>query len=129
MRLMSIIFMSLIPILLGGCGESHDHVPEKHQKSEKLSSDVSEIENHKKSACPTKEGCFICDPNQREKERLWCKEHHRYEDRCWLCHPELEEKGRLYCSEHGIYEDECYICHPNLKANQSSNQIHSERKP
>jgi cobalt-zinc-cadmium efflux system membrane fusion protein len=77
--------------------------------------EISKVTVHKTSSCPAKKGCFICDPNQREKGRLWCKEHHRYEDRCWLCHPELEEKGRMYCHEHGIYEDECYLCHPEIK--------------
>ncbi len=61
------------------------------------------------------ESCFICDPSKREADRLWCKEHGRYEDRCWLCHPELEEKDRLYCKEHSLYEDECFLCHPELK--------------
>ena len=52
----------------------------------------------------------------RDPNRLWCKEHNRYEDRCWLCHPELQDKSRLYCEEHGLYEDECFLCHPELKA-------------
>lgn len=58
--------------------------------------------------------CFICDASLREKGRLWCNEHARYEDRCWLCHPELEDKDRLYCKEHSLYEDECFLCHPEL---------------
>lgn len=62
------------------------------------------------------ETCFICDASKREKGRLWCREHARYEDRCWLCHPELEDKERLYCKEHALYEDECFLCHPELKA-------------
>jgi cobalt-zinc-cadmium efflux system membrane fusion protein len=59
--------------------------------------------------------CFICTPALRDKGRLWCKEHARYEDRCWLCHPEAQDKKRLYCKEHSLYEDECYLCHPELK--------------
>ena len=34
-----------------------------------------------------KELCFICDASLRDKDRLWCNEHDRYEDRCssiWL---------------------------------------------
>lgn len=62
-----------------------------------------------------KEWCFFCDPAVRDKGRLWCVEHHRYEDRCWKCHPELEDKKRLWCEEHALYEDECFFCHPELK--------------
>ena len=58
--------------------------------------------------------CFICDADLRDKGRLWCGEHDRYEDRCWLCHPELEEEDRLWCGEHSLYEDECFLCHPEL---------------
>ncbi len=61
------------------------------------------------------ETCFICDASKRDKGRLWCTEHARYEDRCWLCHPELEDKSRLWCKEHSLYEDECYLCHPELR--------------
>ncbi len=61
------------------------------------------------------ETCFICDPSKRDKTRLWCKEHTRYEDRCWLCHPEIEDESRLFCKEHALYEDECFLCHPELK--------------
>lgn len=61
------------------------------------------------------ETCFICDATKRDRGRLWCKEHARYEDRCWECQPQLEEKGRPYCEEHGLYEDECFLCHPELK--------------
>lgn len=63
----------------------------------------------------SKKLCFLCDPALREKGRLWCSEHSRYEDRCWLCHPELEDKKRLWCKEHSLYEDECFLCHPELK--------------
>lgn len=68
--------------------------------------------------CPhnaAKADCFICDPALRDKGRLWCNEHARYEDRCFLCHPEIKENGRLFCDEHGLYEDECFLCHPELK--------------
>jgi cobalt-zinc-cadmium efflux system membrane fusion protein len=66
------------------------------------------------------ETCFICDPAKRDKGRLWCKEHGRYEDRCWLCHAELEDPDRLYCKEHYLYEDECFLCHPELKPDGES---------
>jgi len=59
--------------------------------------------------------CFICDPGLRDSGRLWCAEHHRYEDRCFVCHPELEDPERLWCSEHNLYEDECTLCHPELR--------------
>lgn len=68
------------------------------------------------------EACFICDPSKREKGRLWCKGHARYEDRCWLCHPELEDKSRMFCKEHAVYEDECFLCHPELKPDGESAQ-------
>lgn len=66
------------------------------------------------------ETCFICDPTKRDKGRLWCNEHGRYEDRCWICHPELEDKGRLYCKEHFLYEDECHLCRSELKEDATS---------
>lgn len=66
------------------------------------------------------ETCFICDPAKRDKGRLWCKEHARYEDRCWYCHAELEDKDRMWCKEHSLYEDECFLCHPELKQSAES---------
>ncbi|MCG3147726.1 MAG: Multidrug resistance protein MdtA [Verrucomicrobiae bacterium] len=68
--------------------------------------------------CPhdaPKELCFICDPALREKGRLWCKEHNRYEDRCWECHAELQDKARAFCTKHNLYVDECFLCKPELK--------------
>jgi cobalt-zinc-cadmium efflux system membrane fusion protein len=56
----------------------------------------------------------------RDPQRLWCKEHNRYEDRCWFCHPDQQDKKRLYCDEHGLYEDECFLCHPELKDKKQS---------
>jgi len=73
-----------------------------------------EIKPHKHDQ--PSETCFICDSSLREKGRLWCKEHTRYEDRCWLCHPDLEDKSRAFCKEHHLYEDECTLCHPNPSA-------------
>lgn len=109
--------LAMIPLLLGalvlsGCGQEktdvvanagHDHgselayvpIPHSHEEAGEI--------------------CFICDASKRDKGRLWCTEHARYEDRCWLCHPELEDKSRMWCKEHSLYEDECYLCHPELK--------------
>ena len=64
------------------------------------------------------ETCFMCDASKRDKGRLWCREHARYEDRCWLCHPELEDKDRLYCEEHFLYEDECSLCRPHAETEE-----------
>lgn len=57
----------------------------------------------------------------RDPDRLWCKEHGVYEDECFLCHPEMKpdpenlDPDRLFCKEHGVYEDRCFLCHPELK--------------
>jgi cobalt-zinc-cadmium efflux system membrane fusion protein len=67
-----------------------------------------------------KELCFICDAGLRDKGRLWCEEHGRYEDRCWECHPKLQDKDRLWCKEHSLYEDECFLCRPELKGKGKS---------
>jgi cobalt-zinc-cadmium efflux system membrane fusion protein len=64
--------------------------------------------------------CFFCDASLREKGRLWCGEHNRYEDRCWECHPDARDHSRSYCDEHFLYEDECFLCRPDLRANDSS---------
>jgi cobalt-zinc-cadmium efflux system membrane fusion protein len=58
--------------------------------------------------------CYICAPSLRDKGRMWCNEHGRYEDRCWLCHPEMKDESRAYCEEHHLYEDECVFCNPRL---------------
>lgn len=58
--------------------------------------------------------CILCTASAREKKRLWCRGHDRYEDRCWMCHPEIEDKKRAFCENHGLYEDECFICDPKL---------------
>lgn len=69
------------------------------------------------------ETCFICDASKRDKGRLWCKEHARYEDRCWLCQPQLEDKKRMYCKEHSLYEDECHLCHPEVEGDDGTTSL------
>jgi len=99
---------------LAGCSKQDEHAGHDHAGHDHAS--------HAKPAaaarCPhdaPKELCFICDAALRDKGRLWCQEHGRYEDRCWLCHPELEDKKRLWCKEHSLYEDECFLCDPSRR--------------
>ncbi|MCO4779030.1 MAG: hypothetical protein KC471_01465 [Flavobacteriaceae bacterium] len=61
------------------------------------------------------ESCYLCDSSKREKGRLWCKEHNRYENRCWICQPQLRDEKRQYCKEHLLYEDECMYCNSDFK--------------
>ena len=76
----------------------------------------SHIHRHIKAG----ETCFICDSALREKGRLWCEEHARYEDRCWVCHPDSQNKTRPFCAEHNLYADEWLFCHPEDKKPASS---------
>ena len=105
-------------LMLIGC----DKADKSTGSNEKAEAGESGIELHTKADCPTGEACFLCDASLRDKGRLWCVEHDRYEDRCWICHPELEDKDRLYCTEHGIYEDECHLCHPEIKKDNKTSQ-------
>ena len=101
----------ILTVILVSCdGGKKEDIP-----TEPETSADSEVEVHAVAECPAGDGCFVCDASKREPGRLWCKEHHRYEDRCWVCHPELEDKARMFCGEHGVYEDECTICHPEIK--------------
>ncbi|NQU12148.1 efflux RND transporter periplasmic adaptor subunit [bacterium] len=113
---MKLLTLMLLLALVGaGCGKKddddhagHDHAGPAHGQAKAATA----------AKCPhdaPKELCFICDPVLREKGRLWCKGHERYEDRCWLCRPELEDKQRLWCKEHSLYEDECFLCDPSRK--------------
>lgn len=95
-------------LTFSGCGGESS----KDTKPNNPASSSTSPDTHKHDTAG--ETCFICDPAKRDKGRLWCTEHARYEDRCWLCQPQLEEKGRLYCVEHSLYEDECFLCHPEL---------------
>ncbi len=85
-----------------------------HPELKKGSTEDETIENCNAHKIDKKD-CHICNPSLREKSRLWCKEHDRYEDRCWLCHEELRDKNRPFCKEHNLYEDECFYCNPGLK--------------
>lgn len=120
------------------CGCSNDNKAEAassakadSEKGEAKAMAQAEVCKH---GAPDKD-CFICHPELREKGRLWCKEHNRYEDRCWECHPDAQDKSRLYCKEHSLYEDECFLCHPELKKNsapaeaQPGASISGEAKP
>lgn len=108
-----IAVVCLALLLALGCGNSTPANPNATEGQDHAHA-ASEAElatlNHAHS--DPAETCFICDADKRDKGRLWCREHARYEDRCWLCHPELEDKDRLYCKEHGLYEDECHLCRP-----------------
>jgi cobalt-zinc-cadmium efflux system membrane fusion protein len=131
-QLINTFTLGLLAAFLVGCGEDKGSpsasTPEA--KSTPVAAEGGGIEVHEISACPTGEGCFICDASKREAGRLWCKEHHRYEDRCFDCHPDLKEKDRLYCTEHGVYENECYLCHPDLKKTGASDaKTSSNTKP
>lgn len=114
--LRQVLALSILTTFLVACRNEKEQtsLSEGRNGTTSESSDA-EIEIHAVAACPTGEGCFICDSSKREPGRLWCKEHDRYEDRCFLCHPELKDEKRLYCKEHGVYEDECYLCHPELE--------------
>jgi len=94
-----------------------DHAGHKHGKAE-ASADSKAVAAGPKCAAhgAPKALCFICDASLRDKGRLWCNEHKRYEDRCWECHPDSRDKPRPYCKEHFLYEDECFLCRPELKA-------------
>ena len=112
----------VIVALLAGCSKQSqpaahdDHAGHKHGKAEASADDKTVTTGPKCVAHGAPKAlCFICDPALRDKGRLWCNEHARYEDRCWECHPELQDKQRLWCKEHSLYEDECFLCHPELK--------------
>ena len=102
-----------VSLLASGCGKPDAADEQGRAKHSADAETVSGSTAH--SHDNPYETCFICDPSKRDKGRLWCKEHGRYEDRCWLCHPELEDKDRLFCKEHALYEDECFLCHPEVE--------------
>lgn len=80
----------------------------------------------------------VTPPQDRDPNRLWCREHNVYEDECFLCHPELAAKEMsvspssgdvpadahdhdhghvqtaegLFCGEHNLPEELCGICQP-----------------
>src|SRR5689334_11570044 len=103
--IIKIMPLLLAAVLWSGCGKSqdaqegHEHDHEGHAGHDHGKPNAAAAVEKCPHAAP-KSLCFICNPALREKGRLWCEEHARYEDRCWLCHPELEDKKRLYCKEH-----------------------------
>ena len=114
------ISVAVLLVAAAGCGDreqGHAH----DDDSRVVERSASVIMAAHKHADPN-ETCFMCDPSKRDKGRLWCKEHVRYEDRCWYCHPELEDKDRLYCKGHFLYEDECFLCNPQLKDGKSATE-------
>ena len=119
-KLSRVICLGILSIFLAACGSEKNKTTNNSESAEASEeSSGGEIEVHAVAACPTGEGCFICDASKRDAKRLWCKEHDRYEDRCFLCHPDIKDPKRLYCTEHGVYEDECYLCHPEVKDNKA----------
>jgi len=93
--------------LSSGCEEETAAHDQEHAGHEAAAQDLT-AHTHEGG-----ETCFICDPTKRERGRLWCAEHGRYEDRCWECQPQLRDADRPYCEEHGLYEDECFLCDPS----------------
>ena len=108
--------LAVVSLVLSGCGKS------KSRDAEEAASSKATLGSTAHAHDNPGETCFVCDASKREKGRLWCKGHARYEDRCWLCHPELEDKSRMFCKEHAVYEDECFLCHPELKSDGESVQ-------
>lgn len=110
-------------LLLAGCGDpathggddGHDH--SGHARADHATSAPTLADSQPHGDLCQRHGapatrCFICEPGVRDKDRLWCGGHERYEDRCWTCHPELRDPDRPFCEQHGLYEDECFYCNP-----------------
>lgn len=109
------LLLSILAVVPCGCSNDHKaDAAASGKATEKAESATTAKAGMCKHDAPDKD-CFICHPELREKGRLWCKEHNRYEDRCWECHPDMQDKNRLYCKEHSLYEDECFLCHPELR--------------
>ena len=100
--------------VVSGCGKTETDSNSGHNNEVVANAHSHDVEG---------ETCFICDETKREKGRLWCTEHARYEDRCWLCQPQLEDKSRLYCKEHSLYEDECFLCHPEVSDDNEESHL------
>jgi membrane fusion protein, heavy metal efflux system len=120
-QLMYRTLCTALVLLAAACAKSDDKTAGADSATRAGSHAVAQTDSADSAAVCAAHGapvalCFICDASLREKGRLWCNEHARYEDRCWLCHPELRDATRLYCEEHFLYEDECFLCHPELRA-------------
>jgi cobalt-zinc-cadmium efflux system membrane fusion protein len=110
-----LIPLAVAAMLAAGCSKQAE--PTNGHEGHAHNHPASAVQPGKGAKCAhgaAKQVCFICDPALRDKGRLWCNEHARYEDRCWKCHPDAQDKQRLYCEEHGLYEDECFLCHPEV---------------
>lgn len=57
---------------------------------------------------------------QRDPNRLWCREHDRYEDECYICHPELDPNRA------DNHEDHDHARHDHAKE-QSGDPTHDDR--
>lgn len=112
------LLLAMLAVVPCGCSNDHKADAASSAKADDEKGEAKAVAQAGvcKHGAPDKD-CFICHPELREKGRLWCKEHNRYEDRCWECHPDAQDKSRLYCKEHSLYEDECFLCHPELKKN------------
>ncbi len=117
-RFLPVFIIALLCLALTafvGCGDSSSDLAESGvsvgQRRDIMAGFIGLNHSHE----DPEKTCFICDATKRDPDRLWCREHGRYEDRCWDCHPELENAERLFCREHALYEDECHLCHPEVE--------------
>ena len=107
----ALLFFAVAVFGVSGCKKDSDaHSHEGHSHNHE--GDEDPLEGHKHDAGET---CYRCDAAKREKGRLWCKEHARYEDRCWKCQPQMRDSKRAYCDQHKLYKDECHLCDPARK--------------
>lgn len=118
----------ILAVLCIGCGGKKTEEPDGYEgRDSKPGQDGGQATAHIHDT--PGETCYLCDTSLREKGRMWCREHTRYENRCWICQPQLREKGRPYCEEHYLYENECFLCNPGLKATSSSAEAKGSQLP
>jgi len=142
-RTVSIFTLGILAVsaLLAGCGEEPKDRTESKEDlgNAEATFDVDDVPSLNLPA------------DQREAGKLWCQEHHRYEEECYICHPDLipkaatafdvddvpslnlpadqREAGKLWCKEHNRYEDECYLCHPELAPSPTSTPTSTPEQP
>ena len=102
----SILFIAVVLLVVTFSGCEERSTTESTKAASTAADYVPAGHSHDKDG----DTCFICDASRRDKGRMWCKEHARYEDRCWDCHPEAREADRAYCEKHHLYQDECHLC-------------------